>query len=135
MIQGHTVRIRQDPFTDWPQSRARQVAQTHRRSRSPPRQSMIHRSSPAPSRYSGSSSCRSDASGASFTSAANVGGRCYLKGTLFKDMNERFVPVEHLQQFDVISDSNMQPTRIRKIVELTGPHEVVTITAGDASLS
>lgn len=72
---------------------------------------------------------------ASFTSAANVGGRCYLKGTLFKDMSERFVPVEHLQQFDVISDCNKQPARIRNIVERTGPHEVVTVTAGGTSLS
>lgn len=72
---------------------------------------------------------------ASFTSAANVGGKCYLKGTLFKDMSERFVEVEHLKQFDFISDCNKQPARIRSIVERTGPHEVVTLTAGSTSLS
>mmetsp|Transcript_98308 Transcript_98308/g.246365 ORF Transcript_98308/g.246365 Transcript_98308/m.246365 type:complete len:268 (-) Transcript_98308:144-947(-) len=129
MIQGRTVRIRRGRFNSPPPYR-------RLRSRSPRHQPAMRRLPPAPpSRCSEASSCRSGVSTASFMSASTSGGRCYLKGTLLKDMGGRFVRVEYLRQFDAISACDGRAARIRSIAERAGPHDVVTITAGGMSLS
>lgn len=136
MIQGRTVRplrVFRNPSPVYRRPRA--IVRIDDRSRSPRWQPTSRRTSPAPSRCSESSSGRSDASVSSFMSAADVGGKCYLEGTMFKDLNGRFVHVEDLQQFDSIRAGNNQATNILRITPQPGPHEVVSISAGGVVLS
>lgn len=79
---------------------------------------------------SSSNSCIS-----SVVSAGAREGKCFLEGTLLKDMSGRLVPVEQLKVFDTLCAANKQPIRVMSMIGHIGPHEIVSLVVDDIFLS
>lgn len=76
-------------------------------------------------------------SAVSVISAASADGQhCYVFGTLLKDSNGKWVPVDQMQEQGTICGESGSPIRISKLVKYEEePQDLVCLQTGDASLT